>query len=145
MIIAAIRLVFISFLTVVYGMSQFFCACSSTANASPISTLPSSIMSPNMMTINNSHHDMHNMPEHSKKDGEAPACEHCENQNHITATTDILDAKLFSTSTLIKTPMLTTTKAPWAHMQIIPNTLTGLRWLDPPNITPITLKNQLIA
>lgn len=148
MTIAAIRLVFITFLTVAYGMIQIFCACSSIANASPIAAMSTH----NTMAMNTSHHDMQDTAEHSqtlhnhsKKDGEVPSCEHCESQSYMTAAPDLLNISLSSTSAHVKAPAIIPTTTPWAHMQIASNTLVGLRWLAPPRITPVTLKIRLLA
>jgi|GEM_PF-6727536 len=156
MLTGQIKAVFVVVFAVIFGAVQLACACTDANAASK------SMQSMAMSVVQDSEHlghDNHNgnhpaqsnqqdrMPAHdheSDHDNHTQDCGHCNGFDAYAASNQSLVAAApspFFEKTILAKPIARLT----TPVKMAPTALAGLRWLDPPTPTPVTLKIRLLA
>lgn len=155
MISGSLRPVLISTFAVLFGLAQIFCGCisaqASTANYAG-SQAPLELQSQfgfshnimNQLDMSEDHSGSdHNNDGHDHNDQHAEDCTHCDGYVGVTQASDSNPSAAIPSPSIEKAALPNLIQPPQARANIAPSALAGLRWLHPPNETPITLKIRL--
>jgi hypothetical protein len=132
----AFRLVFVTLIVSLYAVAQAFCAC-----AAIVSTNVDSQHAAHMQMQTGSSHDHMG---HKEPAPSSNSCEHCEDG---VSSALVQNAALAPAFKIIAAPVKFAAIDQRAidFVERLPKSYDKLRWLDPPSLTPVTLKIRLLT
>lgn len=152
MISGSLRPVLISAFAVLFGVAQILCACMS-AQAAPVAQPMSQVSTTAQSQFGLFHsvlasHDVeapmdHANDQHDHGGEHASDCTHCEGYSAVSQSGDGNLTVANLSHSLDKAVLPSALPNSGTRAKMSPSALAGLRWLDPPNETPISLKIRL--
>ena len=155
MISGSVRPVLISLFAVLFGVVQLFCVCMS-ASATPLNIQETA---PQTQVVSfglahsvvggtasiGDHGEDHNSPhDHDSEHEHLEDCAHCNGLDVVAASSDQGVLATMPAPSYEKAILPKTVERPITPALMAPAALGGLRWLDPPRPTPVTLKIRLL-
>jgi hypothetical protein len=151
------RTVLIAVIVVVFGYGQLACACIAPASTSELSVqAPETIMEmsdpAHMAHSSNPAHDISQKTEkmdhqnHGDRghDEESHDCTHCDDGQIASLNSDGIADAFVPEPSPKKSIKTAAVFSPPTRAFMAPTSLAGLRWLDPPQSTPVSLKIKLL-
>lgn len=151
------RTVLVAFIAVVFGYGQLACACIAPASASELSVSATEMIMDNSDPAHMAHSSNHahgvsqqtDMTDHGNHndgnhDDGGHDCNHCDNSQIASLNSDGAAAAFVPEPSPQKVIKTTAAFSPPTRAFMAPTSLAGLRWVDPPQGTPVSLKIKLL-
>lgn len=136
-------------LALFFGVAQLVCACMSTGQM-PHEGMMSHGETSMHMDVAEHHeasggHDLSSSSQHYGNRGEdhTEGCTHCDGYSAVTTGYDSAMGNAAETFTPEKTILPTQPSPKIARASLFPSALSALRWLHPPEQTPVSLKTRI--